>query len=122
MTVPLLSQKHSGLLKVIIHPLGSGESFSSMKNFKDSTLFEYLGYACACIFTNLTTQLSVSTRLDDWEIVRFAPDEGVLEVLQVGGDELIIEEDDPERLSFLFEAAAWTKEEKPPPAEILGIT
>ena len=121
MTDPLLSQKYSGLLKVIIHPLGSTESFSDMKNFKDSTLFEYLGYACACIFTNLTTRLSVCIESKDWEIVRFAPDEGILEVLQVGGQELTIEEDDPERLSFLLDAIEWAKEEEPPPAEIPGI-
>ena len=121
MTSPLLSQKHSGLLKVVIHPLGSGESFISMKNFKDTTLFEYLGYACACIFTNLTTQLSVSIRLEDWEVIRFSTEEGVLEVLQVGGEALTIETDDPERLSFLFEAAAWAKEEESPLAEIPGI-
>ena len=121
MTDSLLSQKHSGPLKVIIHPLGSRESYSFTPHFKDSTLFDYVGHACACIFTNMTTQLSVCTGPEDWEIVRFSPDEGILEILQVGGEELTVEEDDPERLSYLFDVIAWAKKEDSSPSEIPGI-
>lgn len=113
MTDFLLSQKYSGPLKVIIHPLGSEEPFSFTPHFRDSTLFDYVGHACACIFTNMTTQLSVCTRPEDWEVVRFAPDESILEVLQVGGEELEIETDDPQRFLYFLNTMAFLLLAKP---------
>ena len=113
MTDSLLSQKHSGPLKVIIHPLGIEEPFDFTPNFKDTTLFDYLGHAYACIFTNMTTRLSVCMRPEDWEIVRFDPDEGILEVLQIGGEELELETDDPQRLMYFFETMPFLLLAKP---------
>jgi len=96
----LLEQKYTGPLKVIIHTSeGVVESFKL--NFTDTTLFVYVGQACAVIFTNLTTSLTVESRAEDWEVISFSPEKQILEVQQVGGEILKIEDDNLERLDEL---------------------
>jgi len=92
-----LHQRYDGQLLVIIHTL-SGLTEHFQCGIKDSTLFEYVGHACACIFTNMTTRLSVSTCEKDWRIIKFEPKEGVLEVRQVSGPNLEFEPDEGQRL------------------------
>lgn len=93
-----LLKKYSGPLRVFIET-PSGEIWEDFKNFKEgSTLFDYVGQAAACIFTNLTTWLCIRTSPEDWEIKEFSPAEGILWVKQVGGEPLEYEEDDAEKL------------------------
>jgi hypothetical protein len=96
---PLLARKHSGPLKIIIHTR-YGESYAWSFNpiLDDLTLFEYIGHACACIFTNMTTRLSITTSPGDWKILEFSPQKKKLVVLQIDGENLTIEEDDDEKL------------------------
>lgn len=97
MESPLL-KKYSGPLRVFIET-PSGEVWDDYKNFdEESTLFEYVGRAAACIFTNLTTRLRIKTAPEDWKIQEFSPKEGVLRVKQIGGEPLEYEDDDPEKL------------------------
>lgn len=94
----LLLVKHTGPLTVTIITLD--KSVHSWKlDFKDTTLFDYIGNACARIFTNLTTKLSVEARLEDWEILKFSREDRILKVKQIGGEPLRIEEDDTEKLA-----------------------
>jgi len=93
-----LLEKHSGPLRVFIET-PSGEIWNDFKNFGEgATLFEYVGQAAACIFTNLTTRLRIKTAPEDWEIQEFSPTEGILRVKQIGGEPLEYEEDEPEKL------------------------
>ena len=98
-----LAQIYQGSLCVIVHTL-SGFTEKCIKDFcpeitgGDSTLFDYVGNACASLFTNMTTRLSVKTCPEDWEVVRFEPKEGILEVRQIGGgSDLTPEPDDWEK-------------------------
>jgi len=94
----VLLTNYVGPLNVIIHTLG-GETHSFQPNLlHGGTLLDYLGHACAVIFTNLTTQLTIETGPEDWKIIRFSAEDAVLEVQQVGGKPLKAEGDDPKRL------------------------
>lgn len=102
-----LAQVYQGPLRVIVHTLrGFTEEFQ--KDLRpeivggDSTLFEYVGNACACIFTNMTTRLQVETCPNDWEVIRFDPQKRILEVRQISGPDLLIEPDDQEKLVTPF--------------------
>jgi len=97
----LMAQKYTGPLRVIIHTLG-GDVHSFTLDFRDTTLFEYIGEACGRIFTNLTTQPTIRTSPDDWKILNFSPEKEELEVIQIGGEPLKIEDDDPERLAIIL--------------------
>jgi hypothetical protein len=100
----LLRQFHKGPLLVVVH-ISRVELYSQELNFRfierGLTLFEYIGEACARIFTNMTTRLSVSVDVRDWMILEYLPKEGILQVFKIGGEPLCIEEDDPERLECL---------------------
>ena len=96
-TAKLLLQKYSGPLRVKI-TTRDGDTHDFEPDLEQATLFDYVCHACACIFTNLTTRLTIRTAPDHWQVTRFSPNERVLEVVQVGGEELRIEEDGPVRL------------------------
>ncbi len=107
----VLLTNYKGPLKVIIHTL-QGETHSFQPDLLDGgTLFDYLGHSCAVIFTNLTTKLVVETCLDYWEIIKFSPKEGILEVRQIGGEPLVVEEDNIEKLNRISELLELTKED-----------
>ncbi|KKU90841.1 MAG: hypothetical protein UY23_C0006G0050 [Candidatus Jorgensenbacteria bacterium GW2011_GWA1_48_11] len=95
-----LEQKFGGSLRVIIRTLG-GETHEFTPQFVEGSLFDYVGHACACIFTNMTTQLSVAMRPDDWIVIRFSCADRILEVQQIGGEPLVVQKDDTERLAAL---------------------
>lgn len=97
----LLSQLHSGPLMVIIHSLDGGTD-SVKLNLTKVTLFTYIGEACARIFTNLTTQLTIYTCPERWEIISFSPEEQKLEARQIGGEPLKVRADDPEKLHQIY--------------------
>jgi hypothetical protein len=99
---PLLKHKHSGRLKVIIHTIG-GLVQSFALDFEETSLFAYIGEACARIFTNMTTVLSIQTCPEDWSIMRYSPEDQILEAQQISGDDLDIVDDDDERLSWMIE-------------------
>lgn len=100
----LLSQKYTGPLTVTVHTIEAGKVDSVTLNFKDTTLFEYIGEACGRIFTNLTSRLTVQTSPENWKIISFSPEKQKLEVLQVSGEELKIEKDDPQGLDTISKA------------------
>lgn len=98
-----LLDPYQGELRVIVEDLGEFTfNFRPEVVGRQITLFDYVGQACAVLATNLTTQLQVETRPQDWEIVRFSPEEKLLIVKQVVGK--IIEEkpDDPEKLNLFL--------------------
>ena len=98
---PLLKKVHTGPLTIIVHTR-DGEIYSYCLDFVDSTLFEYIGEACGRIFTNSTTKLSIQTCPGHWKVLKFSPQERVLEVLQVAGENFVIEEDNFEGLRRLL--------------------
>lgn len=102
MTDAEMDIRYSGPLMVIIHSL-SGEIEQFTPNYREeSSLFEYIGHACACQFTNMSTRLSIITHPDHWKIIKFSSEEQVLEVEQIDGEPLTTEEDDPEFLEYFY--------------------
>lgn len=91
----LLHHKYEGKLTVVIKNVGDWTlDFQKEILGFQSTLFDYVGQACAILCTNLTTRLQIKTRLEDWQVIRFSPKKKILEVIQVGGEEIFTPEDD----------------------------
>ena len=99
---PMLLHRHTGCLTVTIYSLDGSIERCNL-SFKDTTLFDFIGEACARIFTNLTTQVAIRTRPENWKIIRFSPENCFLSAEQIDGEPLKIVLDDPERLSFLLQ-------------------
>lgn len=67
-----------------------------------TTLFDYVGSVAASVFTNMTTRLSIETAPDEWRVLEFLPEAGVLKAEKIAGELWEIEEDNLDRLdSFL---------------------
>ena len=75
MSNPLLFEQYSGPLRVIIKGVGE-----FTPNFFDTSLFTYIGHSFGCLTTDLEKNLSVETKPDDWIVLRFSPEERILEV------------------------------------------
>jgi hypothetical protein len=100
----LMTRKYTGPLCVTLHTL-EGYIDSITLNFRDTTIFEYIGEACGRIFTNLTTQHFIQTGPEDWKVLNFSPEKRKLEVVQIAGEPLKIKDDDLERLASIVESA-----------------
>ncbi|MBM3303729.1 MAG: hypothetical protein FJY76_01420 [Candidatus Aenigmarchaeota archaeon] len=84
-SIPWLEERYCGPLTVTIHTLGGKVgSFYLDLSAPDLTLFDYVGQACASLFTHMKKP-TIRTYIDDWCLLRFSPEEQVLEVRQVGG-------------------------------------
>lgn len=79
----LLLQKFSGELRVIINGVGEFTPNFTPEITGETTLFDYVGHSYACLVTNLTTLLSVQTSPDEWEVIRFNPENRILEVRKI---------------------------------------
>jgi len=92
-----LYTKFSGSLTIIIRTLNGRIYDWSLGPILDGTIFDYIEKAYACIFADPTKNFPVQTRKKDWKVLAFHPSAGVLLAQQVGGVNLIIEENDYEK-------------------------
>jgi hypothetical protein len=101
-----LLRKFNGPLTVTL--IIGGRTYQDFKHLcliGGTTLFDYVGQAAAVIFTNMTAQLVIRTAPQDWEIIEFSPAKQILTVRQVGGEKLVLKEEDGVKLSGILGAS-----------------